>query len=356
MKKQELSYLNVYKRIRSDIENGVYKNGEKLPSKRVLADNFNVSVITVEHACALLADEGYIHPEQRRGYFVSYRTDSHFSHPDGQLSFRHKSFTPSGEDLPFSIYAKAVRKVLSEYGESILEKSPRSGVEALRESISRYLARSRGMAAEPQQIIIGSGAEYLYGVIIKTLGRDKIYAVEYPSYEKINQIYDAENVKTEKLKLEKNGINSIELANTSAEVLHVTPYRSYPSGVSATASKKKEYIEWARKKSGMIIEDDYESEFTASTKAEDTLYALDKGENVIYVNTFSKTVSPSVRVGYMVLPKKLIPFFEKGVGFYSCTVPTFDQLILAYLIESGDFERHLNRVRRKKRKQTSTTH
>ncbi len=350
MKKDQPAYLAIYKRIRDDIENNVYKNGEKLPSKRVLADVFGVSVITVEHAYGLLADEGYIRSEQRRGYFVVYRTDSHFSHPDIEIVHVGAIVSASSEDIPASVYAKAVRRVLIEHRESILQRSAVNGILPLRNAISKYLLRNRGMHAEPDQIIIGSGAEYLYGLIVKTLGRDKIYAYEEPSYEKISKIYASENVKSDRLKLVKNGIATSELEKTKADVLHVTPYRSYPSGVSASASKKKEYLAWAHRTGGIIIEDDYESEFTASTKAEDTLYALDNGESVIYVNTFSKTVSQAIRVGYMVLPKTLLPIFEKEAGFYSCTVPTLDQLILTDLINNGDFERHLNRVRRKNRK------
>ena len=94
----------------------------------------------------------------------------------------------------------------------------------------------------------------------------------------------------------------------------------------------------------------FESEFSVSSKPEDTLFALSKADNIVYLNTFSKTISPSLRVGYMVLPKKLIERFEEALGFYSCTVPTFEQLVLAQLLENGDFERHINRVRRHKRK------
>ena len=132
-------------------------------------------------------------------------------------------------------------------------------------------------------------------------------------------------------------------------MLHITPYRSFPSGVTASAAKKREYLRWAQKTGGRIIEDDFESEFTLSRKPEETVFSLDDGERVIYINTFSKTVAPSVRVGYMVLPKGLLARFQEKLGFYSCTVPAFEQYVLAEFIASGDFERHLSRIRRKKR-------
>ena len=154
----------------------------------------------------------------------------------------------------------------------------------------------------------------------------------------------------EKLKLGNDGIKSSCLAETKASVLHISPYRSFPSGVTASASKRREYIRWASSGNRYIIEDDFESEFTLSKKPEDTVFALSEKENVIYINTFSKTVSPSLRAGYMVLPPTLAKLFSEKVGFYSCTLPAFDQYVLAELISSGSFERHINRVRRARRK------
>ena len=154
-----------------------------------------------------------------------------------------------------------------------------------------------------------------------------------------------------KLPLAKNGIESSALKSCSADVLHISPYRSYPTGVTASASKRHEYIRWAENGNRYIIEDDFESEFSVSKKPEETLFCHSSGDNVIYMNTFSKTISSSLRVGYMVLPKRLAGEYEKRLGFYSCTVPTYIQIVLAELIANGDFERHINRVRRKKRKQ-----
>ena len=153
--------------------------------------------------------------------------------------------------------------------------------------------------------------------------------------------------------LTNSGIDSKALADTKADVLHTTPYRSYPSGVTATASKRYEYIRWSEMSARYIIEDDFESEFSVSTKPTETLFALSNHDNIIYLNTFSKTISPSLRIGYMVLPKHLVGHFDKKLGFYSCTVPTFMQYVIAELINNGDFERHINRVRRSKRKELS---
>ena len=188
-------------------------------------------------------------------------------------------------------------------------------------------------------------------LLVDLLGRDKIYAFEDPSYEKIGKIYRATGVKYEKLPLSEDGIDSAALASSKADVLHTTPCRSFPSGVTASASKRHEYIRWADKAERFIIESDYDSEFAVAAKPADPIFALADKDNVIYLNTFSKTISPSLRIGYMVLPKKLVKPFEEKVGFYSCTVPTYEQFVLTELLNSGDFERHINRVRRAKRKE-----
>ena len=152
------------------------------------------------------------------------------------------------------------------------------------------------------------------------------------------------------LRLGSDGIRTSELARTDASVLHVTPFHSFPSGITASAGKRSEYIRWAHSRGGYIVEDDFDSEFTLSSKAEDTLFSLEPKRSVLYLNTFSKTIAPSMRLGYMVLPESLTDAFEQSVGFYSCTVPVFEQYVLAELLSNGDFERHINRVRRRRRK------
>ncbi len=259
--------------------------------------------------------------------------------------------TDPSPEFPFSVFAKTMRRVISDKGESLLEKSPSSGCAELRRAISSYLARSRGISASPDHIVIGAGAEYLYGLLVQILGRDLTYAIESPSYEKIEQVYLANDVKVDRLALGRDGIRSSELRRTEADVLHISPYRSYPSGVTATASKRREYIRWADSRPGrFLIEDDFESEFTPSTKAEDTVFSLSESGRAVYLNTFSKTIAPSIRAGYMILPDRLLEAYRERAGFYSCAVPVFEQYVLAQFIENGDFERHINRVRRANRK------
>ena len=242
-----------------------------------------------------------------------------------------------------------MRRVLLDYGERILIKSPNHGCVELREELSRYLARSRGISVRPSQIIVGSGAEYLYGLIVQLLGTERVYAIENPSYRKIKEVYETMGATVDPLTMTADGIAGSELKRTKAGILHVTPFNSFPSGVSADISKKMEYIRWASERNGVLIEDNYDSELTISTKAEEPLFSMAESANVIYVNTFSGTVAPSVRIGYMILPESMTEEFNQKLGFYSCTVPIFEQYVLAELLKNGDFERHINRVRRIKR-------
>lgn len=348
------AYLQLYKQIREDIVQGIYPYNSKLPSKRLLADEAMVSTVTAEHAYALLCEEGYAEARERSGFFVIFR------HTDGFAASADKRLAPTSSPshalpahplFPFSVLSKAMRKVLSDYGEALLEKSPNAGCIELRQALRHYLARNRGIHAALEQIVIGSGAEYLYGMIVELLGRGRIYGIEFPSYPKIELVYRTTGVTYELLPLAGDGIDSAALLSSEADILHTTPYRSFPSGVTASASKRHEYLRWASKAGRFVIEDDYESEFSVLSKPEETLFSLSDCDNVIYLNTFSKTVSPALRVGYMVLPQCLVKAFETKLGFYSCTVPSFEQYVLTELINNGDFERHINRVRRKKRRE-----
>lgn len=374
-------YLTIYEQVKNDIIKGRYKKGTKLPSKRVMAEANGVSVITISHAYELLIDEGYVSPVEKSGFFVIFNekeiytgkavagennlkeTGLKAAESKGNVSAKNASkksemLANKGEkamtdtvnySFSSSIYSKTARKVLSDMGDELLVRSPMRGTDNLREAIAEYLDRSRRISVEPEQIFIGAGAEYLYGLIVQTFGREVLYGVESPSYQTIAKVYEAGGAKLDMLKLGKDGIESDDLWNSDAKVLHITPYRSFPSGVTASASKKREYLKWANEKDAIVVEDDFESEFTPSRKPEETLFSLDENGHVIYVNTFSKTIGGAVRAAYMVVPQNLLDKFEEAVGFYACPVPTLEQNIIASLLNNGDFERHINRVRRQRR-------
>ena len=353
-REEKSKYFYLYMKIKEDILSGVIKQNEKLPSKRTLAEHLGISLITVETAYQMLREEGYIESKERSGYYVAElpliynykenqgakKRELHLLQPTNLVDDNVKT------NFPSSLYFKTVRSVLATYDEQLLRKSPNEGCEILRNAIAKYLLRYRGIFAQPKQIIIGSGAEHLYSTIVRMFGNDKIYGIENPSYKQIRMVYEGMGARCESLKMGSEGIVTSDLERTKANILHVTPFHSYPSGVTASVRKRYEYLEWARTNNALIIEDDFDSEFFMPGKPIDTLFLLDNHDCVIYINTFSKSLSPSIRIGYMILPEKYLDKYKNNVGAFSCTVPVLDQYVLAEFIENGYFEQHLNRVRR----------
>ncbi len=341
-------YFEIYQDIKHRILTQEYRPGERLPSKRGAADRYGCSVITVETAYGMLADEGYIEARERSGYFVL-RIDALYQEGLREVKLEHLDESESAdeeENFEYSLWFKTVRKVITERGRALFVRSPNMGCAVLRNVLADYLYKSRGMIARPQNIVIGSGAEQLYETVVKLLGRDKVYGIEDPSYPRIEAVYVGAGAPIRRLKMGSDGIESEELARGGIDVLHVTPYRSFPTDVTTSVPKKYEYLRWAGKER-YLVEDDFNSEFCKPGKPAQTLYSLDEGGRVIYINTFSKSLSPSMRIGYMILPEGLLSVYQRLLGEFSCSVPVFDQYVLAEYIKSGNFVRHLNRMRRK---------
>lgn len=344
-------YLQLFRLIRKDISDGIFKPGDRLPSKRNMSLDTGASIITVEHTYALLTDEGYIEPRERSGYYIAGSADR-ISDQTDQKPVPPHAVHVEDTSLPFSVFSRTVRNVLNKYGERVTEKSPNFGCPELRSAISDYLRRSRDIDVSPSRIMIGAGSEYLYTLIIRALDKDSVFGIESPCYDTIRQIYQSCNVRIDPLKMGRDGILPEELKRTNASVLHLTPYNSVPTSVTASAPKRREYIKWVQSKPGrLIIEDDYDSEFSSITKAESTLFSMDDTGSVIYMNTFSKTLFPGLRAGYAVLPDRLISSYSSRNGFLSCSVPVLTQYCIAELLTNGEFQRHINRVRRKRKSQ-----
>ncbi|MEE8806814.1 MAG: PLP-dependent aminotransferase family protein [Lactimicrobium sp.] len=350
--KKDASYLIVYQDLRDKIISGAYPLHHFLPSKRTCALQYNVSLITIEHAMRLLDEEGYITPRPRRGYEVIYQSGDLFNVPvtitEPVLERKREDYTKL---FPYPQLASTMRHVLSEYQEEILERSEGSGCLILRQAIAAYLSRSRDMHVSPDQIIIAAGSESAYALIVQMLSRKQIYGIEDPGYARIKRIYENEGVRVDRLKMGPNGIQTSELQRTHAHILHVTPVSSYPTGVSADAGKRQEYLKWAKERQGILIEDDYASEFAASSPIQKTLFAMEPESSVIYLNSFTRTIAPSFRISYMILPARRKEELLGKIADLSCNVSTFDQLTVAQLLNNGGFERHLNRVKRQQRMQ-----
>jgi transcriptional regulators containing a DNA-binding HTH domain and an aminotransferase domain (mocR family) and their eukaryotic orthologs len=382
---KESKYRFLYNAIRSDILAKKLLPGERLPSKRALAEHLGLSLSTVGSAYAALLDEGYLEVKARSGFFVSALTlpengsanrrdkvgfqpanaaeaarppegsdenadtNTEATRSETEASAPHSSLGELAADFPFTPFSHIVRDVLLRFPRELLARPENQGALHFRRAISAYLLRYRGMKADPAQIVIGSGTEYLYGLVAQLLPRAALYGIEAQSYEKIRLVYSAYARPYELLPLDAYGVSAEGLAASRASLLHVTPYQSYPSGVTATAAKRFEYLRWAKERGAFLVEDDYASEFSLQKKPLETIYAMDSNDSVIYLNTFTKTLAPSMRVAYMVLPKRLLESYRERLGFYACTVPALDQYVLAEYIDRGYLERRLNQLRRKLR-------
>lgn len=346
----EKKYYFLYRTLKNDILQGVIAPGARLPSKRALAERYGVSVITAEYAYRQLIDEGYVYTRERSGYYVQPITGLRPPADEARAPLALLPDEPpapgDGGGFPYSVWFRILRRVMSEYGERLVERSPNKGCARLRNALAAYLLRSRGMFAQPAQIIVGSGSEQLYESVVRVLGADRTYGIEYPSYEQIEAVYAGSGARVERLPLASDGIESGALAVSRADVLHVTPFHSYPSGATAPAAKRFEYLQWAARRDRWIVEDDFDSEFSRPGQPLETLWSLDEDGCVIYINTFSKSLSPSMRMGYMILPERLLPRYDEVLGRFSCTVPLLEQYALAAFIDGGYFEQHLSRRRR----------
>lgn len=384
-------YEHLYKCIREDILSGKLTADEKLPSKRNIAAHLGISVITVENAYSQLVAEGYIYSVPKKGYYVSKidipwsdNTRDHNTADTAAISGQksqdvsinaasdsfytsmihddtdHKEkpdiiadFTSNQTDqkyFPFSIWSKLIREVLSGSRYDLMKNSPPAGIPILRQAISDQLKSLHGINVSSDRIIVGAGTEYLYSLIIQLLGHDKIYGVEDPGYKKISSIYKSNNVQGEYIRLDEYGVIPEELEKNKIDVIHISPSHQFPTGITMPIGRRLRLLSWAAASpERYIIEDDYDSEFRLTGQPIPPLQTIDTMEKVIYINTFSKTLSSTVRISYMVLPEHLVSEYYKKLGFYSCTVSTFEQYTLAAFLRRGYFEKHINRLRMKYR-------
>ena len=352
-------YEYLYRCIKNDILAGNLKPGDKLPSKRSFAHNHGISTITIQNAYDQLISEGYVNTLPRKGYYVAELEVAAVSRVSADVSYSIILPGPADDYLydissnginpdnfPFSVWAKTMRYVMSEEKEKLMEISPSGGVRALREAIASHLQSFRGMLVDPDQIVIGAGTEYLYGILVQLLGKNKRFVIENPGYKKLVSIYQQWGVDCGFADMDSNGASAHELSRAGADVAHICPNHHFPTGITMPASRRYEILSWANEKAGRyILEDDYDSEFRASGRPVPTLFSIDGCERVIYMNTFSKSLSPTIRISYMVLPIHLATRFYQSMSFQACTVSNFEQYTLARFIQQGSFEKHINRMR-----------
>ena len=358
---QQPLYEQLYHAVRADIMSGALPGGTRLPSKRQLAANLRVSQITVETAYGQLVAEGYIASAPRRGYFVQEQLAVPVSEPQEPFAPPLPPISASEETypydfrtdfvdngcFPFSTWAHLSRRVLSEYSARLLEATDPRGVLQLRQEIAHYLHDFRGIAVSPENIVVGAGLEYLIGLLIQLLGHGHVYAVENPGYRKLAQIVTQNSAALRPIPLDKSGLRADVLAESDASVVYLTPSHHFPLGTVMPVARRLELLRWAAGKPGRyIIEDDYDSEFRYASRPIPALRELDREGRVIYVNTFSKSLAPGLRIGYLVLPDALMARYRERFSLYAATVSSFDQFTLAAFMHSGGFERHISRSRK----------
>jgi GntR family transcriptional regulator / MocR family aminotransferase len=355
-------YEQLYRFVRTEIENGKLKRDEKLPSKRKLAVHLKISTVTVETAYAQLEAEGYIKTVPKSGYYVlPFEGHTAYASPSqkktlppagdtnttGKYDYDFKTNVVDTELFPFATWAKLAREVLAENSNELLNVTHPQGSPALRREIAEHLYKFRGITASPEQIVVGAGSEYLIVLLIQLLGRTGTYALENPCYGKIFKIFKSNGIATVPVELDEQGLSVAKLEKTHADTVHVTPSHQFPLGIVMPVGRRMSLLKWAGESDNRyIIEDDYDSEFRFTGQPIPALKGLDREDRVVYINAFTKSLAPSLRISYVVLPHRLMDLYRENFLFYSCTVPNFEQYTLCKFLSGGYFERHLSRMRK----------
>ena len=351
-------YEQLYTEIKQAIINGTIEEGAKLPSKRKLADYLSVSQTTVEFAYSQLVSEGFISSEPRRGFYVQNLAELALIEQQTPIVVQDDrtrdvysiDFSPGKIDtdsFPFSIWRKCSKEVINESNKELLLLGHPQGDYTLRQQISTYLYQSRGVKCTPEQIILGSGTEQLMPLIIRLLGEKAVYGIENPGYPLAHHLLIDKKEKTVPISVDADGIIVSQLEQSNATVMYVTPSHQFPTGAVLSATRRTQLLSWAyQTENRYIIEDDYDSEFRYTGRPIPSLQGIDQNERVIYLSTFSKSLMPSLRIAYAVLPKQLILQYKQKYSYYAATVPRMDQQILSRFMESGYFAKHLNKMRK----------
>lgn len=354
-------YEYLYRCLRRDIRSGALRTGVRLASKRDLAERLGVSVSTVERAYDLLASEGYVMARPGSGFYVSEVAARELPEEEapeeaaeeGARRVFDANANRNGIRLfPANTWVRCMRRILSAQDSEMYETVPLNGLYELRKAIAEYLFESRGIAVDPACVVVGAGTEYLYSRLIHVLaGRPRLATGDiYP--KKLVQIARNSGATWEFVTADMHGMRTEELASTTAQAVHVSPANLFPTGAVLPMERREELLRWVEAEPRrLVIEDDYDSELRYSQRSLPTLFGMCQSERVIYLNTFSKTLVPSIRISYMVLPHRLMEVYRDQAGFYSCTASSLEQATLAEFISEGHFRRHINHLRRYYRRQ-----
>ncbi|WP_017797866.1 PLP-dependent aminotransferase family protein [Oceanobacillus kimchii] len=351
-------YEQIYMYIKQEIINSHLSYGEKLPSKRKLSEFLEVSQNTIESAFDQLIAEGFIESIPRKGYFVLAQGDLEYIYQEKHTTSTENTseneikydFYPSRIDteaFPFDQWKKYAKQMIDKQYHQLLLLGDAQGDVELREEIANYLYHARGIRCDRDSIIIGAGVEILLQQLISLFSKETLFGIEDPGYQLILHIVKHFGHQAFPLEMDDQGIMMEELEKADPSLIYVTPSHHFPYGSVLSINRRNQLLQWAgNKQQRYIIEDDYDSEFRYTGKTIPPLKSMDANDRVIYLGSFSKSLIPSLRVSYMILPKQLLRFFNDKLSFYHSTVSRIDQQVLAQFMKNGDFEKHLNRMRK----------
>jgi GntR family transcriptional regulator/MocR family aminotransferase len=356
---QKKLYQQIYGQLKEHIMNRDLQANEKLPSKRELAKQLNVSVNTVTNAYEQLIAEGYIFAEEKKGYYVEniapFINDrlQDLSLPndlkekihtrEGWLSLSHN--TCDAFMFPFREWMKCQQKAITNHKNELSELCHFQGPYILRHSITRMIAMSRGIVCEPEQIVIGASTQLLIGNLLGLSGRDTVIGAEYPGYSRFYSLLKNMEFNVRACHLDEKGIAMEGINATDINYLFITPSHQLPTGKIMPVTRRIQLLNWSTEcPNRYIIEDDYDSEFKYETDSIPSLQSLDQNQRVIYTGAFSKTILPGLRISFMVLPPNLLRQYKKR---YEHTRQTSNSLMLYtlhYFIETGAYARHVKKM------------
>ncbi len=339
-------YVQAFTQLAHKINHGEIMPGSKLPSQRQMAKDLGISVNTITNAYNMLAMYGYVTPSERSGYFVK-----EFEKADDEPDRLWRSnvpyvynFSRNGVDLNIPSAFRRAHKQTARFDSDVFSYPDYIGSYDLRRQISSMLNKTQGIQASPVQIIIGTDITRLLDALLRVIGSDMTLGLENPAYNKIAQFVNlgAQNVKY--LNIPESGINPDVLKNFDADILFLMPFHHYPLYYQMTAEQKRAVLNWAGP-DRYIIEYSYDMDFVYSNPSE-PLYSMTKNKNVIFAGDFTRSVSPSLSMAYMVLPEHMLTKWQKVFYTYHSDVSAHIQNFIAEIIRDGSFYSNVNRLKR----------
>ena len=336
----------LYGALREEIAEGRMPAGARMPSKRQLAEHLRVSTATVEAAYGRLVSEGYCESRPRSGMFVAEalpRAAGVPAHADVPVKWDFSTGAADAAHFPYATWARLMREVLSEQNTALLLSGDPQGSMELRQEIAHMMRSLRGIEVDPDCIVLGAGTEVLITALLPVIGRERLFAVEDPGYSRVRRILVASGARIAPTPLSGGAIDVRALYLSGAGAAYVTPSHQFPLGAEMTADQRASLLRWAKETGGYILEDDYDSEFRFQGVSAPALAAMDDSGQVIYMNTFARTLAPGLRLSFMALPKALVGRYRALHA--ACSVPGFEQETLRKFIAGGYMDRHVSRMR-----------